>query len=241
VFTLDSFAEEADTLALMALATPHRAAIPPAARATALKKAAIKVPRRRLIPKSLGSPLEPSLSPYFPIASVARGDRIPKHRSISVFRRDPSSALDRTFARDAIILREIELNQGSTAAGINQRQLRCVNEARAVPLLHPRPSISPSSTPVERTRSWQRIITIRGDMKPRRNRATRAPFDIDNATASCLTLLPSPFSPPSFLYPFPRVPPRYSAPFARSLIAIDARRPTKNSSRFHAALVTRCF
>lgn len=96
--------------------------------------------------------------------------------------------------RDKISFSEIELNQSSTTTGINQRQLRCVNGARA-PYSHrlvssfthhrwPRSlhGLTPSSTPVAHVCSRQRVITIASQHEPmaESRSATRGSFNIDN-------------------------------------------------------------
>lgn len=137
--------------------------------------------------------------------------------------------------RDEISFSKIELNQSSTAASINQRQLRCVNGARAP---HSRRLVSsftrrrwsrslhgstPSSTPVC---SRQRVITIASQHEPtaESRSATRGSFNIDNnprAGSPRFSLPLSPASPPLFRFLFSRVSPRYSA---SSLLADYYRR-----------------
>lgn len=105
---------------------------------------------------------------YLPL-SLAPSPRRPPH----------SSAIDWTVARGEISRGEIELNQSLTAAGIYQRQLRCVNGARASRTLSPSSFVTfflavrsrslHGSTPPSTLVAYMLMAAYYYDSKPTRN------------------------------------------------------------------------
>jgi len=154
--------------------------------------------------------------------------------------------------RDEISFGKIELNQSSTAAGINQRQLACFALVSSCFFAYSPPLVPLSSwldaiVHPRRVCSWQRVITIAGQHEPTAESpsATRGSFNIDNNPRASslrfslsLSLFYNPFFVSSFLACHRVIPLLLCL-----LITIDARCLTKNSSRFHAGLATstRCF